>query len=155
MHRNWPEITSTRTLPGIRGSNLTDEQKKELRRKNANTVADMGDYAIAPLGWGTMADGSSTLCRVRADKLLHDLKWHEAVLSSPHEELRAQLGGIGVAPRKENFRLVLLKSVDATTGLVDHLQQGDHQSRGLYAAGFAIVEETTGHPVTITVTDEA
>lgn len=134
---------------------MTDEQKKELRRKNANAVADLGDYAIAPLGWGTMADGSSTLCRVRADKLLHDLKWQGAVLSCPPEELRAHLEGIGVAHGQENFRLVLLESVDATQECVDQLLRGDHQSRSVYAAGFAIVEETTGHPVTITVVDEA
>ena len=155
VHRNWPEIISTRILHGIRGETLTDQQKKELRSKNINSAADLGDYAIAPLGWGTVLDGSSTFCRVRADKLLHELKWHEDVLSHPTEELRAHLEGIGVAPGKEDFRLVLLESVDATTELVDHLQQGDHQSHGLYAAGFAIVEATNGHPVTITVTGEA
>ena len=154
VHRNWPEITSEKILPGIRGSTLTDDQKKELRRKNINSAADLGDYAIAPLGWGTVLDGSSTLCRVRADKLLHDLKWCEDVLSRPTEEVRAHLEGVGIASGQEDFRLVLLESVDATPELVDHLQQGDHQSRSLYAAGFAIVAATAGHPVTITLTDE-
>ena len=155
VHRNWPEITSARILLGIQGVTLTDEQKKELRRKNTNTIADLGDYAISPLGWGTMANGSSTLCGVWADKLLHELKWHEDVLSQPTEELCAHLESIEVEPGQEDFRLVLLEHIDATTELVDHLQQGDHQSGGLYAAGFAIVEATSGHPVTIIVTDEA
>ena len=155
VHRNWPEITRERILHGVQGDTLTDEQKKELRRKNVYTVADLGDYAIAPLGWGTMTDGSSALCRVRGNRLLHELKWHEDVLSHPTEETRAHLERIGVAPGQEDFRLVLLNSVDATPELVDHLQQGDHQSRGLYAAGFAIVEATACHPVTVTVTDEA
>ena len=155
VHRNWPEITNERILRGIQWESLTDEQKKELRRKNVNTVADMGDYAITPLGWGTMADGSSAMCKMRGYRLLHELKWHEEVLSHPTEEIRAHLEGIGVAPRQEDFRLVLLNSVDATPDLADHLQQGDHQSRGLYAAGFAIVEASNGHPVVISAADAA
>lgn len=153
VHRNWPEITSSRILHGIRGQTLTDEQKKELRRKNANTVADLGDYAIAPLGWGTMATGSSTSCRMRANKLLHELEWHEDVLSRPPEELRAHLDDGELVLGQEDFWLVLLECVDAPEELVTYLHQGDHHSRGLYTAGFAIVEAKTGHPVTITGTE--
>ena len=152
VHANWPEITRSRILNGIRGATLTDEQKKELRRKNVTSVADLGDYAIMPLGWGTMADGSSAICRTRADKLLHELEWHEEELRRPNQELR-QLEARGVAPGQWDFRLVLLEDVDATEELVSHLQQGDHHSRDLYAAGFAIVEATTGHPVTITAVE--
>ncbi len=58
-----------------------------------------------------MVNGDSALCRVWADKLLHELNWHEDVLSHPTVELRAHLEGIGVAPGQEDFRLVHLESV--------------------------------------------
>ena len=153
VHTNWPEITDARVLRGVHGSTLTDEQKKELRRKNVLSVADLGEVAIAPLGWGTMLDGSSTWCRLWADKLLREVEWHEGVLRSQPEELRAKVAEQGLTTSGAiDCRLVLLDSVDASPELVEHLQDGDHSSKGLYAMGFAILEATSGYPVTITQT---
>ena len=58
-------VTGGAKLPqmGVSGATLTDEQKEELRRKNANTALELGGDAVAPLGWGTMGDGSSMLRR--------------------------------------------------------------------------------------------
>ena len=156
MHTNWPEITDARVLRGVHGSSLTDEQKKELRRKNILSVADLGEVAIAPLGWGTMLDGSSTWCRLWADKLLREIDWHEDILKGQSEELRATLADRGLTVSgATDCRLVPLEELDASYGVVDQLQNGAHSSKGLYAMGFAIVEATSGHPVTVTHTGEA
>ena len=154
VHRNWSEITSSRVLNGIQGTILTDQQKKELRRKNVNTVTAVGEVAIAPLGLGTMADGSSAWCRLQANKLLHEIEWHESILSCPPEELRTTLAAGGVGIGEEDFRLVLLESIDASAKLVEHLQHGGHQSEGLYSMGFAILEAKLGVPITVSVSNE-
>lgn len=138
-------------LHGVHGDTLTDVQKKELRRKNVQSVVDLEGVAIAPLGWGTMLDGSSTWCRLWADKLLSEIEWHEGVLNGQPEDLRAALASKGVtASGAIDFSLVLLGSINVSPELSQHLQEGDHASRGLYAMGFAIVEATSGCPVTIT-----
>ena len=151
VHTNWPEITNAHILRGVRGSTLTDAQKKELRRKNTNAVIDLDEYAIAPLGWGTTGDGTSLWCRMWAIKLLREINWHETILNGQPEELRETLAAKGVTTSGVmDFRLVLLDSIDASPELVEHLQKGDHLSRGLYTMGFAIVEATSGYPATIT-----
>ncbi len=156
VHKNWHEITSARVLHGVHGDTLTDVQKKELRQKNIQSVVDLEGVAMAPLGWGTMLDGSSTWCRLWADKLLSEIEWHERVLNSQSEELRVELDSKGATKSDViDFRLVPLESVDASPELSQHLQEGDHASRGLYAMGFAIVEATSGHPVTITQRGES
>ena len=155
VHAHWPEITNDHVLHGVAGSTLTDEQKKELRRKNINTVVDLEENAIAPPGWGTTVDGSSVWCRVWADKLLNEIEWHKTILDGQPEELRAALEAKGVTTSGVmDFRLVLLDSIDASPELAEHLQEGDHSSKGLYSMGFAIVEATSGHPVTIAQTGE-
>ena len=156
VHANRPEITNAHVLHGIQGSSLRDEQKKELRRKNVNTVADLGGLAIGPLGWGTLSNGGSVWCQMWGDKLLHEIRWHETFLSGQPEELRVALAAKGVAvPGVMNFRLALLDNIDASTELAEYLQEGNHASKGLCAMGFAIVEATSGYPVTITYPDEA
>ena len=155
VHTNWPDITGARVLRGVQGTSLTDEQKKELRRKNILSVADLEEVAIAPLGWGTMLDGSSTWCRLWADKLLREIEWHERVLKGQPEELRGTLADRGLAATDAiHCRLVPLDSIDVLPDLVEYLQSGDHSSKGLYAMGFAIVEATSGYPVTVTPTGE-
>ena len=57
---------------------MTDEQKKVLRRKNANTALDLNGAAIMPIGWGTNTDGSSLWCSVWADKLLWEIERQES-----------------------------------------------------------------------------
>ena len=102
-----------------------------------------------------MADGSSARCRLWADKLLSEIEWHEGVLKGQTEELRAIVAEEGVtASDAIDCRLVLLDSIDASPELIQHLQEGDHSSKGLYAMGFAIVESDSGYPVTITQTDQ-
>ena len=130
VHTNWPEITAALALRGVDGSTLTDEQKKELRRKNVNTVHDFGEYAIMPPGGGTMFDGTSVWCRMWADRLLREIEWHEDTLGSEPEEARAALQAKGLATDGiTNLRLVPLDNIDATPELAEHLLQGNHASR--------------------------
>ena len=42
IHSNWPELINQYVLRGVGGSTVTDEQKKELRRKNVNLVSGAG-----------------------------------------------------------------------------------------------------------------
>lgn len=102
-----------------------------------------------------MLGGSSTWCRLWADKLLSEIEWHEGVLRGQAEQLRATFAEKGVtASGAMDYRLVLLDSINASPECAERLLQGDHLSKGLYAMGFAIVEATSGYPVTITQTGE-
>ena len=38
VHNNWPELTESRLLHGVTGSEVTNAEKLELRRKNVNLV---------------------------------------------------------------------------------------------------------------------
>ena len=150
VHTNWAEITGALVLRGVGGSTLTDEQKKELRRKNVNSVHGFGEYATMPLGGGTTGDGGSVWCRMWADRLLREIERHEAILSNQPEEVRAALQSKGLATNGVmDLRLVPLDSIDATPELAEHLLEGDHASRRLHAMGFAIVDAGSGCPVVI------
>ena len=50
VHSNWRELIEGKVLRGVKGTILTNEEKHELRRKNCNHVAQLGDNAIAPIG---------------------------------------------------------------------------------------------------------
>ncbi len=112
VHSNWPELIERQVLRGVKGNGLTDEQKKELRRKNINHVTELGDDAIAPIGGGMMADGSSLLCRWWGLKLLHEINDHQSYFDRQPAELRSRLEvkGIKTVGRME-FQLVLLESL--------------------------------------------
>ena len=156
VHANWPAITDAHVLHGVQGSTVTDVQKKELRRKHVQTVSDLDGVALAPLGWGTMMDGSSTWCRLWADKLLSEIEWHETTLDAQLAEAREVLVKKGAdVSSGVDLRLVPLDTIDVSPECAEELQRGDHSSKGLYAMGFAIVEATSGYPVTITYTAEA
>lgn len=96
VHSNWPELVETKVLRGVRGTTLTDEEKQELRRKNCNHVTQLGDYAIAPIGGGTMADGSSSLCRLWASNLMHEIEQHQQYFDSQPAALQSRLKAMGV-----------------------------------------------------------
>lgn len=150
VHRNWPEVTGALAVRGVEDSRLTDEQKKELRRKNVNTFHDFGEYATLPLGGGTVGGGGSVWCRIWADQLLSEIEWHEDTLTSQSEDVRAALQAKGLAVNEvTDLRLVPLDSIDATPELAEYLLHGKHASRGLHAMGFAIVEADSGSPVVV------
>ena len=138
----------------MQGDVLDDEQKKVLRDKHVNVVTDIEGIAIAPVGWGTMADGSSAWCRLWATKLIREIEWHQVVLTERPKNVQVALDAMGVCTSDiMDLRLVLLDDMDTSNELAEHLREGNHLSRGLYALGFAIVEATSGFPVTVTQAD--
>lgn len=144
VHNNWPELTAGRVLHGVTGDTVTDIEKRELRRKNANLVHCVEGRAIAPLGWGTTADGHSLLCRFLADKLLHELEEQQRLLDGKTDTLHAVFVERGMAKDVEaNFRLVRKKSLNVSEAQVTKLWSFEGFRRDLWLAGFAIIEANT------------
>ena len=149
IHSNWPELVKPYVLRGVSGSTVTDEQKKELRRKNANLFPVLDQYAVAPLGGGMMSDGSSLWCRYWAYKLLHEIKGHETYFYGQRAELKASF-----EDKAMEFQLVLLDSLGPPAELIEALEKEHCLSRDLSRMGFVIVESTTRSPIVVTVKDE-
>lgn len=156
VHSNWPELVEAKVLRGVRGTALTDEEKQELRRKNCNYVAQLGDYAIAPIGGGTMADGSSSLCRLWASNLMHEIERHQQYFDSQPAELQFRLKAMGVEiSGRMNFELVHFDGLNISTEIVDSLTEEECLSRELSKMGFAIVEATTRLPIVVSLIDQS
>ena len=155
VHSNWPELTESRLLHGVSGNTVTDVEKKELRRKNLNLVGDVGGHAVAPLGMGMMANGSSTFCRAWGDKLMHEVERHEAYFYGQPLELRAELEAKGVdLPGEMEFALVLLDTLNPSGEITESLQEDRCLSRDLSRMGFAIVETTRRLPIAVSIEEE-
>ena len=155
VHLNWPELIESNVLRGVKGDVLTDEQKKELRRKNTNHVAELGGKAVAPLGGGMMTDGSSALCRRWAAKLMHEIRRHQACFDTQPSDLRSALEdkGLGKAGEME-FELVLLDGLNPSDELIDSLKEDKCLSRDLCRMGFAIVEATPRSPIVVSLEEQ-
>ena len=144
VHGNWPELTASRELKRIKGDAVTDTEKLELRRKNVNLVHKVGDRAIGPLGWGTMSDGHSSLCRFLADKLLYELEQQQRILDEHAGELRAAFAARGLAEDAQmEFKLVRKADLNVSADQVTELCSVDGLSRDLWNIGFAIIEGNT------------
>ena len=145
---NWPDLINPRVLQGVRGSSLADDEERELRRKRANYARASGGKAIAPLGGGMMADGSSLMCRWWGMKLVHELKWHESYMQSHSREVKAAFQDKGINASSEmQFQLVSLGSLELTPKAIASLQADEYTSRDLHRMGFAIVEAQTQLPI--------
>ena len=155
VHSNWPELIEPNVLRGVKGDVLTDEQKKELRRKNSNHVAELGGNAVAPLGGGTMGDGSSLACRGLALKLLHEIGLHQDCFDTQPSDLRSALEdkGLGKAGEME-FELVLLDGLNPSDELINSLKGDQCLSRDLCQMGFAVVERTTRSPIVASLEEQ-
>ena len=155
VHSNWPELIDANILQGVKGTVLTDEEKHELRSKNANHVAEISGNAIAPIGGGTAADGSSLQCRWWAMKLLYEATQHQLYFDSQPQELRSVLEakGIKIAEKME-FELVLLDGLDPSNELIDSLKEDQCLSRDLCQMGFAVVEATTRAPIVVSLEEQ-
>ena len=152
VHSNWPELIEANVLHGVDGSELTDGEMHELRRKNVNYAMDIDGKAIAPLLGGLAGDGSSVLCTFLASSLLKELRYHEEVLRSEEvrhavaRDMRAQ--GFDVGPTLE-FELVFLEDLDPTLELLAVLTAETCISRNLCRRGLAVVDKKTRSPIAI------
>ncbi len=145
---NWPNLMESRALGGVRGSSLTEDEERELRRKRINYARVYGEKAIAPLGGGMMGNGSSLMCRWWGMKLVHELKWHESYLQSNYREVKAAFHAKGIDAISEmRFQPVSLDSLELSPEAIESLQTDDYSSSDLYRMGFVIVESQTGLPI--------
>ncbi len=152
IYVNWPKLTDARILHGVSGDTMTDEEKRELRRRNINHVQSLGDKAIAPLGWGTNLAGGSTFCRVWGDKLVNEIELHEQYFYRKPSELQEKLQAKVIdISRDMVFKLVMLESLKPSAVLVESLKDRDCLSAGLSEMGFAIVEAKTNTPIVVTL----
>ena len=148
VHNNWPELTESRLLHGVAGSKVTDAQKWELRQRNANLAHEVGGRVIAPLGFGTTADGHSSLCRFLAFKLLHELEEHQRILESSPAELRETFVDNGMPEYAEmDFKLVRRAELDLSEDLDAKICAVEGLCRDLWLNGFAIIETYTRLPI--------
>ena len=144
VHSNWPELTASREMQVVKGDTVTDTEKWELRRKNVNLVHQVGGLAIAPLGFGTMADGHSSVCRFLADKLLYELEQQQRSLDGQTEELRALFSASDMTEDAQlEFRLVRQGDLNVPADQITELCSTDGFSRDLWHIGFAIIEANT------------
>ena len=150
VHSNWPELTEPRKLRGVTGDVWTDQERAALRKKNANLVTDLDGHAVAPLGGGLTAAGSSIRCRVLADQLMREIECHQEFLDTPPPELRPALQNSGMATDgKMEFDLVLLGELGLSKEDLDALGDEHCFSKGLCELGFAVVERTTKCPIVV------
>ena len=144
VHRNWPELTESRLIRGVMGTEITDTQKFELRRKNMNTVHAIDGRAIAPLGYGTTADGHSALCRFLGHKLLHELEHQQQLLENSRNEL-AEVFVDHEMPEgsKMDFKLVCRSELNVSDEKCAEMWSVQGFSGDLWRMGFAIIETNT------------
>ena len=153
VHSNWPEVLDGHELKGVLGTEITDKQRKEIRRKSANAASVLGNKTIYSIGGGTMANGSSTLCRVYAMKLLHEIRRHQSYFDDRPSEVLSAFRWKGKELNGEvNFELVALEEINASDSLVKALEREQCMSKELWQIGFVIVEATTRIPIIISVT---
>jgi len=155
VQANWPELIDSRILRGVKGDVLTDQEKTELRRKNTNVVTDLDGHAVAPLGGGITAAGTSILCRRLADELMHEIERHQAFFDTQRSALRTALKNKRIATDGGiEFDLVLLEQLEPPKEVLDSLCADSCFSKRLCELGLAVVERTTRSPIVVTCVRE-
>ena len=154
VHSNWPELVDRNVLHGVLGSSVTDEELKELRRKNVNHAATLGDKTIAPLGGGMMSDGSSMSCRILAMRLRQEIRRHQTVFEGldPELETRVMERGIRTCGKPE-FELVMMETLELGEEVHAAMKADDCLSKTLYQMGFVVVERNTRTPIVVSLSD--
>ena len=136
---NWPEALEPYIVHGVEGSTLTDEQRRELRRKNANVVTQVGGKAIAPPGGGLLANRSNLKCKFQAMKLLAQLGQIEQIIENYWDDCTVELRRAGVeVSNSAELRLVRVADTNLPHSELRRLT-GD-----LSWSGWAIAEVTRG-----------
>ena len=151
VYSNWPELIEPGILRGVKGDVLTDQERAELRRKNVNVVTDLDGNAVAPLGGGMTAAGSSILCTILADRLMDEIECHREFFDTQPSELRSALKSNGIETAgKMEFELVLLDECEPSDEELDSLRDDRCLSKRLCEMGFAVVERTTRCLIVVT-----
>ena len=152
VHTNWPELVAPNVLRGVLPSPVNDKELKELRRNHFYYAAELGGAAIAPLGGGTMTDGSSVMCRLWAGRLLHEVRRHQEFFGENAFELARNVRQQGLSnERKVEFELAFLDSLDPPTELLEVLKAENCFSKYLCALGAVVIEASTKIPIVISL----
>ena len=152
VHANWPELVAPYVLRGVLPSPVSDTELKELRRKHVNHASELGGAAVAPLGGGTMSDGSSVMCRYWAGQLLNEVQRHQDFFEKNSFELARKARQRGLSDeRLVEFELAFLDGLDLSTEVLEALKAENCFSRHLCALGAVVVETSTKTPVVISL----
>lgn len=135
---NWPEVLKPYILPGVKGSTLTDEQRKELRSKNVNVVTQIGDKTIAPPGGGLLANGANLACTFQAMKLIFQLEQIEQVIKEHWDDCKRGLQHAGIDANAARLQLVRVSDTNLPKIRLESLA-GD-----LGWSGWVISDATSG-----------
>ena len=143
IHSNWPDLMEPFRMRGVKGDQITDPQKKELRRKNVNLIHEIGGDPILPLGMGMAVDGHSILCRFLADKLLDEITFHQSYFENEPGALHPELASKGKEISVDKLRLVKLEDLEWTPDKIAHLLASGNLETGLARTGFGVIESAT------------
>jgi hypothetical protein len=129
VHQDWPEAIASYRAPGASRVSLTDDQRRRLRKKNAQTLVEMSDGTvyIGP-GGGMMADGSSFEVRLRADRLMGAVHGQQELYVREASAIRNAL----LAQRNVNLDRLKLRLVveEGTDGMLSFsVQETQSQTR--------------------------
>ena len=154
IDNNWPFILNKYTVNNVKGDNLTDEQKSELRRKNINFFPEINGKAIMPIYGGLTGAGRSALCLRFADELVFELNHHEQTFADPKIRLAVsedlKLKGYDIDSEFE-IELVFVEDLDLSDELMKLFKAEDCDSKSIFNFGFFVVERQTRSPIHITV----
>ena len=91
MHENWPFLLERFRTKGTKGSQLTDEEVRELRRKRANHFMTMNDGTVyRMIGEGVTTSGENIADVINTDRLLDWLSHAERAVVTFIEGERRQ-----------------------------------------------------------------
>lgn len=112
---NWPHLLDPYEVRGVSGVSVSDSGRKELQRKNANVVTQVGNRAIAPPGGGMTGSGANLTHVWMATRLLWLVEQLQQLIQSHWAECRRDLQRADLnAEDDARFRLVRIDDEDFT-----------------------------------------
>lgn len=110
VHENWPGILRRFRLHGVRGTQISDREIKELRRKNWNYCLEMADgTTYAPPGGGVVGTGSNLSSVFAADQYFDLIRAEQVGIGENIDEIASAASHQGVElPEPAIFELHLL-----------------------------------------------
>ena len=146
---NFPELLDPVTIHNVTPSErITDEQKKELRRKNASIIVDVGGKMIGPLGGGMTADGHSVFYLMKAGWFMRLIEDIEELLSRESEAVLSSCEKAGIdTTNGVRLKLARLRDLDYTNELIEKLKSAENAFGSLARHGYAITDGSTSIPL--------
>ena len=145
MFRNWPELFTK--MSGIIPATVTDEEKKELWRKNASTALNIdGEAYVVGRYVGQTSSGLSRAMSYEAMWFLNQLRMIQSCLKNNNKllnQLSRKLERLGVdVSQGIELELVGLEDLNVSEETKEELKQEGCVTRSLALYGLAIVERS-------------